>query len=154
MKVKISDVVEALDFANDETEYFYSIKTGEILMVWDGMVNGKTDPDLIEEIEENFEEYITLPGKYEIDEYNMMKEFVENLPDGRKKGELYDAIQGRGAFRRFKDEVYELGLEQKWYCKRQVLSGKKWKLFSSSFWQIKSSTFWYSTRGIIRGIFY
>ena len=39
-------------------------------------------------------------------------------------------------------------------CKRQVLSGKKWKLFSSSFWQIKSSTFWYSTRGIIRGIFY
>ena len=154
MKVKISDVVEALDFANDETEYFYSIKTGEILMVWDGMVNGKTDPDLIEEIEENFEEYITLPGKYEIDEYNMMEEFVDNLPDGRKKGELYDAIQGRGAFRRFKDEVYELGLEQKWYCKRQVLSGKKWKLFSSSFWQIKSSTFWYSTRGIIRGIFY
>ena len=115
MKVKISDVVEALDFANDETEYFYSIKTGEILMVWDGMVNGKTDPDLIEEIEENFEEYITLPGKYEIDEYNMMEEFVENLPDGRKKGELYDAIRGRGAFRRFKDEVYELGLVQKWY---------------------------------------
>ena len=39
-------------------------------------------------------------------------------------------------------------------CKRQVLSDKKWKLFSSSFWQIKSSTFWYSTHGIIRGIFY
>ena len=43
--------------------------------------------------------------------------------------------------------------EQAIYCKRQVLSGKKWKLFSSSFWQIKSSTFWYSTRGAFRGIF-
>ena len=49
---------------------------------------------------------------------------------------------------RQEDLAHEVG------CKRQVLSDKKWKLFSSSFWQIKSSTFWYSTRGIIRGIFY
>ena len=50
--------------------------------------------------------------------------------------------------------IYALMTVLKGICKRQVLSGKKWKLFSSSFWQIKSSTFWYSTRGIIRGIFY
>lgn len=115
MKVKLNDIIEALNFVNDETQYFYSIKKEEILMVWDGMVNGETDPDLIEEIEENFEEYITLPGKYEIDEYSMMEEFIDSLPEGRKQDELYDAIQGRGAFQRFKDEVYELGLEQKWY---------------------------------------
>lgn len=115
MKVKINDVIDALDFVNDETQYFYIIKTEEILMVWDGMVNGKIDPDLIEEMEENFEEYIALPGKYEIDEYNMMEEFIDNLPEGCKQDELYDAIRGTGAFRRFKDEVYELGLEQRWY---------------------------------------
>lgn len=115
MKVKLNDVIEALDFQNDETEYFYSIKTEEILMVWDGMVNGETDPDLIEEIEEDFNEYIALPGQYEIDEYSMMEEFIENLPEGRNQEELYDVIRGRGAFRRFKDEVCELGLEQKWY---------------------------------------
>ena len=115
MKVKLNDIIEALNFVNDETQYFYSIKKEEIIMVWDGMVNGETDPDLIEEIEENFEEYITLPGKYEIDEYSMMEEFIDSLPEGRKQDELYDVIQGRGAFRRFKDEVYELDLEQKWY---------------------------------------
>lgn len=115
MKVKLNDVMDALDFVNNETQYFYSIKTEEILMVWDGMVNGEIDPDLIEEIEENFEEYIVLPGKYEIDEYNMMEEFIDNLPEGRKQDELYDAIRGRGAFQRFKDEIYELGLEQRWY---------------------------------------
>lgn len=36
MKVKLNDVIEALDFVNDETQYFYSIKTEEILMVWYG----------------------------------------------------------------------------------------------------------------------
>lgn len=118
MKVKLDDVIEALNFANDETHYFYSIKTEEVLMVWDGMVNGETDPDLIEEIEVSFDEYIALPGRYEINEYNMMEEFIDNLPEGRKQDKLYDAIRGRGAFRRFKDEVYELGLEQKWYKHR------------------------------------
>ncbi len=115
MKVKLNDIIEALNFVNDETRYFYSIKKEEILMVWDGIVNGETDPDLIEEIEDNFEDYITLPEKYEIDEYSMMEEFIDSLPEGCKQDELYDAIRGRGAFRRFKDEVYELGLEQKWY---------------------------------------
>ncbi|HBI74630.1 MAG TPA: hypothetical protein DDY59_15860 [Lachnospiraceae bacterium] len=115
MKVKLDDVIDALDFTNPETQYYYSIKTEEILMVWDGMVNGKTDPELIEEITLSFDEYIALPSQYEINEYGMMEEFVENLPDGRKKIELSDAIQGRGAFRRFKDTVYDLGLEQKWY---------------------------------------
>lgn len=115
MKVKLNDVIEALDFVNDETKYFYSIKAEELLMVCNGMVNGEIDSDLIEEIEESFDEYIALPGQYEIDEYNMMEEFINDLPEGRKQDELYDVIQGSGAFRRFKDEVYELGLEQRWY---------------------------------------
>lgn len=63
----------------------------------------------------NSDEYIVLPGQYEIDAYSIMEEFVENFPEDRKKIELSDAIQGRGAFRRFKDTVYDLGLEQKWY---------------------------------------
>ena len=112
MKVKLYDVIEALDFVSPETQYYYSIKTEEILIVWDGMVNGEPDPELIEAIEENFDEYIALPSQYEIDEYSMMEEFVENLPDGRKKMELSESLQGRGAFRRFKDVAYDLGLDK------------------------------------------
>lgn len=48
------------------------------------------------------------------------EEFIDNLSEGRKQDELYDTIKGRGTFRRFKDEVYELGLEQKWYKYRDV----------------------------------
>jgi hypothetical protein len=31
MKVKLVDVIEALNFGNDETQHFYSIKTEEVL---------------------------------------------------------------------------------------------------------------------------
>lgn len=129
MKVMLNDVIEALDFVNDEAQYFYCIKAEEILMVWDGMVNGENDSDLIDEIEENFDEFIALPGKYEIDEYMMMEEFIDNLPKGRKQDQLYNAIRGKGAFRRFKDKVYEIGLEQKWYQYRDDANKKlaiKW----------------------------
>lgn len=115
MKVKLDDVLEAINFANDETEYYYSIKTEEVLMCFDGMINGEENSELEEDIEENFEGYIRLPGQYEIDEYSVMEEFIENLPEGRKQYELADAIRGKGAFRRFKDTVYDLGLEQKWF---------------------------------------
>lgn len=115
MKVKLTDIIEALDFSNQDTEYYYNMNTEEVLMIFDGMVNGDDDPEVIEEIKEGFEEYIPLPGQYEIEEYNMMEEFINVVPECRAQSKLGVAIQGRGAFRRFTDTVYDLGLEQKWY---------------------------------------
>ena len=105
MKVKLNDVIDASNSANEETQYFYSVKTEEILMVWNGMVNGEGAPNLIEEIEGSLDVYSILPGQYEIDEYSMMEAFIDSLPEGRKQDKLYDAISGRGAFRRFKDTI-------------------------------------------------
>jgi hypothetical protein len=116
MKVKLQDVLEAMDFTSPETEYYYSTKTEEVLMIFDGMVNGDDDPELIEEIENGFiEDYIPLPGQYDINEYSMMENYIYELPEGKSKDELEHVIRGRGAYRRFKDKLYELGLEQKWY---------------------------------------
>lgn len=116
MKVKLQDVLEAMSFTNPETEYYYSTETEEVLMIFDGMVNGEDDSELIEEIEDGFiEDYIPLPGQYDIDEYSMMENFIYELPEGKAQDELENAIRGRGAYRRFKDKLYNLGLEQKWY---------------------------------------
>lgn len=89
-------------------------------MIFDGMVNGEDNSEVIEEIKEEFEEYIPLPGQYEIDEYSIMEEFIYELPEGRVQSELEGTVQGSGAFRRFKDTVCDLGLEQKWYKYRDV----------------------------------
>lgn len=37
------------------------------------------------------------------------------MPEGRKQKELERAIRGRGAFRRFKDLLYDFDLEEEWF---------------------------------------
>lgn len=44
-----------------------------------------------------------------------MQEFIYSLEDEFIQDELLDAINGRRAFRRFKDTLYEYGIENKWY---------------------------------------
>ena len=116
MKVKLEEIIEAMEFADMETEYYYDTKNERILMLFDGMVDGEDDPELFEDISEGFvEDYIPLPGQYDINEYRIMEEFIYELPEGKNRDVLERAIQGRGAFRRFKDKLYDLNLEQQWY---------------------------------------
>ena len=71
----------------------------------DGMVDGEDNPELFEDIKEGFvEDYIPLPGQYDINEYRIMEEFIYELPAGKNQDVLARTIQGRGAFRRFKDK--------------------------------------------------
>ncbi len=116
MKVKLEEIIEAMEFADMETEYYYDTKNERILMLFDGMVDGEDDPELFEDISEGFvEDYIPLPEQYDINEYRIMEEFIYELPQGKNQDVLERAMQGRGAFRRFKDKLYDLNLEQHWY---------------------------------------
>ena len=45
MKVKLEDVLEAMDFMNDDTQYYYDVKNEKILMIFDGMVDGEDNPE-------------------------------------------------------------------------------------------------------------
>ena len=108
MKVKLEDIIEAMEFANMETEYYYDTQNEKVLMLFDEMVDGEDNPEL-------FEDYIPLPGQYDINEYRIMEEFVYELPAGKNQDVLARAIQGRSAFRRFKDKLYDLNLEKQWY---------------------------------------
>ena len=61
--------------------------------------------------------FYRLPTSHDLQEYDVMESFIDTVPvaDGEK---LSRAIQGRGAFRRFKDEVRRLDLENAWYSWR------------------------------------
>lgn len=116
MKVKLQEVLEALEGAGVDVEYYYDTKNQKFLMIFDGMINGETNTELLEEIEDTFiEEYIPLPSQYDINEYHMMENFIYELPVGRAQEVLEAAIRGRGAFRRFKDRLYDFDLQEKWY---------------------------------------
>ena len=94
MKVKLQEVLEALEGAGMDVNYYYDTKNQEILMIFDGMVNGENNPELIEEIEDGFiEDYIPLPDQYDIHEYRMMEDFIYELPGGRAQDALEAAIR-------------------------------------------------------------
>lgn len=108
MKVKLEDVLMALEDAdNDEIRYSYSVNKEKIVYFSDCLYN--------EDEYDEYDDYIDLPDSYHINEYRMMENFVYSLPRGKNQTMLYNAIQGRGAFRRFKDKLYEIGMAKTWF---------------------------------------
>jgi len=111
MKVKLSDMVDSIESTDDETHYYYNMDSGEILFINDEI----SEDSEKEELEENFDRYISLPSKYDIDDYQIMEQFIWSLSDEGQQNRLESGISGRGAFRRFRELTDEFGLTQKWY---------------------------------------
>ena len=113
MRVKLEDIINAIESTDDSSEYFLDRVTGEIVWLNDMMM----DNDERETVSETLDEhgFFRLPTPYDINDYQIMENFIVSLPDGQARNRLSSAINGRGAFRRFKDTVRYEGLEQQWY---------------------------------------
>lgn len=111
MNVKLNEVIDALDFTNDEIEYYYNPDTEEIFMSNIGEFEDLTE----DELDELFEKSIMLPTRYDINEYEMMEDFVETISDTRLQNQLYISLNGSGAFRRFKDTCINFDIINDWY---------------------------------------
>ena len=115
-KIKLSCVIDALEMASDFGTYFYDFeKQEEVYLREDSWDWDEEDKELAELIEVEDDRFIRLPGQYEIDEYSMMEDFIGELEDERMRQELYQAIRGRGAFRRFKDKIRYENIDHMWY---------------------------------------
>lgn len=111
MKVKLSKVVDAMNSVNDETEYYYNPDKEEIFM---SNIGDFIDLDE-DELDELFEKSIMLPTRYDIHEYDIMVRFVETITDTRLQNQLYISLNGKGAFRRFKDTCINFNIIDDWY---------------------------------------
>lgn len=107
MKVKFSAVMDAIELASDDIRYYYNVDTQEVISV------ALYDDD--NDIEMQHDHYISLPSKYDINDYQIMEDFIQNLPDEQQSNQLAYAIHGRGAFRSFRNLIDELNLTQQWY---------------------------------------
>lgn len=63
----------------------------------------------------NSDDYLPLPSKFDIHEYHIMEEFCWSIADDKIREALLDKINGRGAFRRFKDAIRMNEMEEEWY---------------------------------------
>lgn len=133
-KVKLSSVLEQLDSPSEEFRAFFNCSTGEVVVVSNDQLSraedGEEDVDsdwgdegsfqeALAIIEDEDEIYVELPDQYEIDEYSFMEEFCFEIPEGPIRKTLLEAINGKGAFRRFKEAVREFEMEDRWYAFRE-----------------------------------
>ena len=123
MTIKLEQVIEAIEMSDDFFTSFWDTKTGETVYPAGPLLNGETDEVLAAEIEKTgvlFESkkvkrFLRFPTKYEIHEYRIMEDFIEQLSPGKVQSNLSYSIRGKGAFRRFKESIRYHGLEQQWY---------------------------------------
>ena len=114
MKIKLSELIQALDFVIEEGNTYYDMETGEVHSVGDGMIDGKRAPK--EEIEafDDEDRYLSLPTREAGDDYEIMRDYVYSLPEGKLQSRLFQAISGRGAFRIFRETLEDFGREDDW----------------------------------------
>lgn len=93
------------------TDCYYNPEKDEIFLSNIGEVENLSE----DELDELFAESIILPTQYEINEYRIMEDFIETIENLEIKSNLQKLIQGKGAFRRFKDYCFELNIIQDWY---------------------------------------
>lgn len=111
MKVKLNEIIDALYSTDDEIEYYYSPTNNEIFSSNIGDYEDISE----DEVEELLDESIMLPTRYDINEYKMMEEFADNIEDIKLQNGLYISLNGRGAFRRFKDTCINYDIINDWY---------------------------------------
>ncbi|MBT2655857.1 hypothetical protein J7E81_11535 [Bacillus sp. ISL-18] len=132
VQVKLRDIIEEMELQFEESHSFLNNKTGEIVLISCEDLSAAEDEEPFEDLPEweqenrlvandvveNFDNYIELPTKYEVNEYEIMENFCLSVSDDRKQESLLRAIKGKGAFRRFKDKIIDLDMEEQWYLFR------------------------------------
>lgn len=112
MKVKLSDIIDAIEMTDQYSEYFLDKETGKVEWVSDMAMTQEEQEEVYDRLDEH--DFYRLPTSFDIHDYDIMEEFVYTL-SGSARDKLASAIQGKGAFRRFKDTVIRLGIDQEWY---------------------------------------
>lgn len=128
VKVKLEDIVDGMEINSPEQLQLVNIRTNIVVSLLDEFLrdaeNEKPYDHLPEwqqeqmviaiDVLENEDDYISLPSPFDVNEYGMMENFCY-MQAGSDQIELLNVINGRGAFRRFKDKLFDMNLEDAWY---------------------------------------
>ena len=129
MKVKLSDIINAMEMTDQYSENFLDRITGEIVWISDLAMTSNEQEEAYDRLDEHG--FYRLPTSFDIREYDMMEKFIDSLPEPARS-RLGRAIQGKGAFQRFKDTAGRLGVAPQWY-EFQASEYKKKSIRESAF---------------------
>ena len=115
--VTLSKIIDGLEMVNDIVDCYYNPEKDEIFLSNIGEYENLSE----DELDKLFSESIILPTQYEINEYQIMVDFIDKIDNDEIRNQLERLIQGKGAFRRFKDYCIEIGIIKKWYDYRNEI---------------------------------
>lgn len=122
MKVKLDNIIEAIEMQDEFSECLLDKETGKIEWVSDMAQTFEEQEEIYDRLDEHG--FYRLPTQRDLNEYDTMEDFVYTRT-GREQDMLSVAIEGRGAFRRFKDTVNRLGIDDEWYNYRDEANKRK-----------------------------
>jgi hypothetical protein len=129
--VALDDVVAEMDVPNDAWTTYLNRHTGQFVTMTDegeALTEGEVSEGLFDRQPDDplhvaeammSGVWLALPSKFDIHEYRLLERFSLGLEDPEVRAALLQAIQGRGAFRRFKEVIHEYGIAEAWYAYRQ-----------------------------------
>ena len=125
--VSLRDFVGEMQVLSDDRHVYLNKVTGEFIMISDDDLR-MAESDIADELLEwpaepvqdlkkvlSSDDYLELPSTFDIHEYEIMERFCLSVPDQEISDALLGKIRGAGAFRRFKDTIYQYGIEQDWF---------------------------------------
>jgi hypothetical protein len=126
--VSLRDFVDEMDTFSDEHHAYLNKITGELITIANDDIaviesgdDYSDDPEWQQEVFKNTEkvlyseDYLKLPDKFEIHEYEIMERFCLSVPNEKISDVLLHKIQGSGAFHRFKETIYRYEIEKDWF---------------------------------------
>jgi len=115
LNISLDELCEAMENSSYENEYFLDLETGEILFVSENMDDEESEK-LKERIDEDFKRYERIPKAESHEGYQDMVDFIATVDNEHLVELLEVAINGKGAFRRFKDVLLNYPEErERWF---------------------------------------
>jgi len=116
VRVDLQELRFAMEDASYEHRYFLDTETGELILVSELFDDEEAERQLTEIDEAEPGRYLQVPRADSREGYDDMQAFIDTLSDEHLQELLNVAIQGRGAFRRFKDVLARHPAEQqRWF---------------------------------------
>ncbi len=130
--VKLSELIDALEFDFDEHGSWVDLEKGRVVSLSHSLLSaveeGDEDVGSLSGWEDEEVEiakamvadaegvrFVDAPGKFDFHEYRHMERFIGTVENSAAAEQLWQAIKGKRAFRHFKDTAGRLGLLEQWY---------------------------------------
>jgi hypothetical protein len=115
LKINLDELCEAMENSSYENEYYLDLETGEILFLSEYM-DAEEKEKLRERLDDDPDRYEPIPKAESHVGYEDMRDFIATVENEHLAELLEVAINGKGAFRRFKDVLLSYPEEmERWF---------------------------------------